>query len=109
MDACEATRRLSEAEARAEWEGLLDAVGRQRERVMVERSGRPVAAVISFRDFEWFLQQLVRWEEGTRVLDATGEAFKDVPVDELEREVARALAEVRAEMRAEWEQAARTS
>lgn len=36
------------------------------------------------------------WE----ALDATREAFKDVPADEIEREVARAIAEDRAERRA---------
>ena len=54
------------------------------------------------------LQRLDRLDreraERFKVLEEFGEAFKDVPVEELEREVARALAEVRAERRAQQAQ-----
>ncbi len=38
-------------------------------------------------------------EERFAVLDRIGEAFRDVPEEEVEREVAKAIAEVRAENR----------
>lgn len=43
--------------------------------------------------------------ERFRLLDEIGEAFRDVPAEELEREVERALTEVRAERRIERNQA----
>ncbi len=47
-------------------------------------------------------------EELWAVIGRMSEAFKDVPPDEVEREVSIAVGEVRAEMRAEREQAAKS-
>ena len=44
-------------------------------------------------------------EERFAVLDRIGEAFRDVPDEEIEREVAKAIAEVRAENRRRESQA----
>jgi hypothetical protein len=69
--------------------------------VLVEKSGIPVAAIVSTDD----LRRLEQLDEERRrdfqVLEATGEAFEDVPEEELDRAVAKALAEARAELRAE--------
>ena len=72
---------------------LLHAVARQKARVVVEENGVPTVAVISFHDFEWLKHFEARWEEGFKALDATRAAFKDVPDEELEREIAKAIAE----------------
>ncbi len=70
----------------------------------MEKSGIPVAGIVSADD----LRRLDRLDreraERFKVLEEFGEAFKDVPAEELEREVARALAEVRAERRAQQAQ-----
>ena len=73
---------------------------------MVEKSGIPVAAIISAEDLERFNQLEAERAARFKALDATREAFKDVPAEELERQVAQSLSELRAERRAEEERAA---
>ena len=87
-------------EARRGWSDLLNRVFRREARVIVEKSGIPVAAIISIGEYELFLQMKARRDERFKVLDRMREAFKDVSPEEIEREVAKALAEVRAENRA---------
>lgn len=88
---------------------LANDVYREETRVLVEKSGIPVAALVSPAD----LARLVRFdrerderERDFAIIDEMREAFKDVPPEEIEREVAKAIAEVRAEMEAEREAAA---
>jgi prevent-host-death family protein len=85
--------------ARQQFSQLLNDVYRTENRVVVEKSGIPVAAIIPAKD----LQRLTRLEaERNRdfaILDEIREAFKDVPAEEIEREVAKALSEVRKEQR----------
>jgi hypothetical protein len=80
---------------------LLQAVSRSRKRVVLEEDGKPKAAVLSYREFEFFKQMKAQRDKRFKILEEIGEAFKDVPPEEIEREVAKALAEVRAEMREE--------
>jgi prevent-host-death family protein len=105
------TETLNVTEARRGWSDLLNRVFRREARVIVEKSGIPVAAIISIREYEFFLQLKAKRAERFKILDEIGEAFKDVPPEEIEREVAKAIAEVRTENRAreqaEREQAAR--
>jgi prevent-host-death family protein len=93
------TKKISEA--RSQLGGLVDRVNREESRVMLERNGKPVAAIVSARD----LMQLKRFDEERErdfaVLDAISEKFMDVPVEELERQVARALSQAREKRRAE--------
>ncbi len=95
------TETMKISEVKQHLNRLVNRVYRQETRVMVEKSGVPVAGIVSAQD----LQRLDRLDreraERFKVLDTFAEAFKDVPIEELERETARALAEVRAEMRAE--------
>jgi prevent-host-death family protein len=96
-----ATQTINATEARAQWSKLLNDVFRRNTRVIIEKSGIPVAAIISARDLELWQRYQEERERSFRVLDETRAAFADVPDDELEREVERALAEVRAERRRE--------
>ena len=93
------TQTIAASEARQHFSQLLNQVFRREKRVVIEKSGVPVAALISADD----LEQLRRLEEQRRedfaVLDRIREAFRGVPAEEIEREVARAVAEVRAEQR----------
>lgn len=88
---------------------VIDRVARGEARIVVEKSGLPVAAIISteeYRRFKAHEQEMARralFEAFGRISDA----FNDVSDEELERELAKAQAEVRAEMRAEREAAAR--
>jgi prevent-host-death family protein len=98
------TQTMKISEVKQQLNRLVNQVYRRETRVMVEKSGIPVAGIVSAED----LRRLDRLDreraERFKVLEEFGEAFRDVPVDELEREVARALAEVRAERRAQHEQ-----
>jgi prevent-host-death family protein len=98
------TQTMKISEVKQQLNRLVNQVYRRETRVMVEKSGIPVAGIVSAEDLRR-LDQLDRERaERFNVLEEFGEAFKDVPVEELEREVARALAEVRAERRAQHEQ-----
>lgn len=84
---------------------VVNRVARGEARVVVEKSGLPVAAIISTEEYRRFK---AREQESNRralheAFSQISDAFKDVPDDELERELAKAQAEVRAELRAERE------
>jgi prevent-host-death family protein len=82
---------------------LVNRVYHQETRILIEKSGIPVAGIVSVQDLRR-LDQLDRERaERFKILDEIGDAFKDVPAEELEREVAKALAEARAELRSERE------
>ncbi|MER3437324.1 MAG: hypothetical protein C4346_06885 [Chloroflexota bacterium] len=100
------TETMKISDVRSHLNTLVNRVYRRETRVVVEKSGIPVAAIVSLEDLER-LERLER-ERAARfaVLDKLPEAFAGVPDEELEREAAHAVAEVRAEMRAEREQLA---
>ena len=96
-------------EARDQLPQILNSVYRGEGRVVIERSGIPIAAIVSPRD----LAALDRVDEQRAglagVLAEMREAFRDVPQEEIEAETNKAVAEVRAEMRTERKQAAPSS
>jgi prevent-host-death family protein len=96
---------MNATEARAQWSKLLNDVFRRNTRVIIEKSGIPVAAVISARDLERWRHYEAERERRFAILDEIGAAFADVQENEIEREAAKAVAEARAEVRAEREQA----
>jgi prevent-host-death family protein len=101
MTAQPPTETLKISQVRQGLNALVNRVHRRETRVRIEKNGIPVAAIVSARDLQR-LEQLDRERaEQFKVLEEIGAAFKDVPFDELEREIARAIAEVRAERRAE--------
>lgn len=91
------TQTIKASEARARWSQLINTVARRQARVIVEKSGVPVAAIISTQDLERLDRLERERREDFAILDETRAAFKDVPEEELEREITRAIAEVRAE------------
>jgi len=93
------TQVMKASEVRAQWSQLLNKVFRDKTRVVVEKSGIPVAAVISAEDLQRFTQMEEQRARRFKVLDRIGEAFKDVPEKEIDREVKKAISEVRAEKR----------
>ena len=102
------THIMNVTHARENWSKVINAVFRRQQRVVLEKAGIPVAALVSPQDLERLRRYDAEREADFAVLDRIGAAFADVPYDELEREVAKANAEARAELRAEREQAART-
>ena len=71
---------------------LVNHVYRREMRIVVEKSGIPVAAIISASDLERFNR--LEQERAARfaAIDRAREAFHDVPADEIERETDRIFA-----------------
>jgi prevent-host-death family protein len=97
------SRTMSASQVRSHWSEVVERVHHGDARVIVERSGIPVAVVISPQDYELFLKSEAEREKRFRVLEESWKAFEGVPLEEIEREVAQAIAEVRAERRAKSE------
>jgi prevent-host-death family protein len=92
---------MKSSDVRRELDELLDRVYRGEACVLVEKSGVPVAVIVSPEDWRRFEECECDREDPFAILDEMGAAFKDVPLEEIERETEKALAEVRAEMQAE--------
>jgi len=75
---------------------LVNKVYRKETRVLVEKSGIPVAAIISADDLTRFAQLEQEREQRFAVIDRLREAFKDVPPEEIEAETDRIIARHRA-------------
>jgi prevent-host-death family protein len=79
-------------EARNTFSQLLDQVHFDRQVVIVERFGRPMVAIIPVDDY----QRLVAEREARfQVLDEVRRRLSDLPVEEVEQDVAEAIAAVR--------------
>lgn len=93
------TKKVKAKDVPKSWTELLDLLSDGDTRVVVEQDGVLVAAIVSKQDWE----SLKRSDElRIRALEAVkrmSEAFADVPDEELERQVSKALAEVREENR----------
>ena len=77
---------------------ILEDASRADARVVLEKDGVPIAAVISAQDYEWMLHREAERARRIAILDEIGTAFADVPAEELERQIARAVTEVPAEL-----------
>ncbi len=95
------TQTMKISDVKTKLSSLVNEVYRKETRVLVEKAGIPVAALVSAED----LKQLARLDaeraERRRVVEAMRAPFRGVSAEEIERETAQAVAEVRAEMRAE--------
>jgi prevent-host-death family protein len=87
------TKRVSAKEARTRFADLVGSVHYGGEEVIVERSGRPVAAVIPVEMYERLVaERRARFE----VIDRIRSRLPDKTAEEIERDVAAAIEEVRA-------------
>jgi prevent-host-death family protein len=89
------TKTIKASVARQHFSQLLNEVFHKESRVLVEKSGIPVAAIISAEDFKRLARLEAERREDFAILDEMRDAFKDVPPEEIEREVARALSRIR--------------
>jgi prevent-host-death family protein len=104
-----ARRILKISDVKARLSSLVNEVYRKETRVLIEKAGIPVAALVSIEDLERLAQLDMERAERRRVLESMREPFRGVPAEEIERETEKAVAEVRAEMAAERERAARSA
>ncbi len=95
------TETMKISDVKQQLNSLVNRVYRQETRVMVEKSGIPVAAIVSARDLLRLEQLDRKWAEGERVLREFAAGFADQTPEDIERETAKAIAEVRAEKWAE--------
>lgn len=87
--------RMSAKEARDRFSGVLNRAYYQRESIIVERQGKPVAVVLSVADFERY-QQLAR-EQFFGAVDRIQARNAAHDPDEVLRDVTEAVDEVRQE------------
>lgn len=87
------------SETKQQLSKLVNQVAQGQTRIVVEKSGLPVAAIISSEEYARFL--LAEEERARRfaVLHRISDALADIPVEEIEAEVARTIAETRARRR----------
>jgi prevent-host-death family protein len=103
------TQTMKISEVKNTLSSLVNQVYRKETRVLVEKAGIPVAALVSTEDLKQLARLDAQRAERRRVVDAMRASFRGVPPEEIERETAKAVAEVHAEMRAEREAAAARS
>jgi prevent-host-death family protein len=96
---------MNVSEARRQFSETLDRVRRREARVIVEKSGIPVGAVVSMEDLERIKQADANRVRLFDVMDEISRGFDDLSDDEIEAEVERAIAEVEAERRERRERA----
>ncbi len=98
------TMRISDV--RSQLNQLVNRVYRKETRVIVEKSGIPVAGIVSAADIERLKQLDADVAERWRVLEAMRAPFRGVPSEEIERETDRILKEMREEDRRQRQAAA---
>ncbi|KYP79594.1 type II toxin-antitoxin system prevent-host-death family antitoxin [Ferroacidibacillus organovorans] len=86
---------MKSSDVREHWSEVINLVSRDQARVVVEKSGVPVAGLVSPDDLEWLKQRDSRLVDLRRVMDQMRDAFVDFPEDEFNKEVERALSSVR--------------
>ena len=85
-------RKVSAVEARKRLGELLEGVYYRGDEVVIERAGKPMAVVIPAERYETMERSRERLSE---LIEKNWERNKDVPYEEIEREVAQAIREVR--------------
>ena len=103
------TRTMTVADVKDQLSRLVGDIDRQELRVLVEDAGVPLAAIISADDLDRFTQLEQERDERFAVIDRMREAFRDVPIQEIERETERSVAEARKRLRQRADVAARSA
>jgi len=99
------SQRLKASDVRQHWSEVINRVFREKTRVIVEKSGITVGAIISEQDLAR-LEALDRQERERReLLERRRASFADVPEDELLEETVRIVQQVHAEERSKKQSA----
>jgi prevent-host-death family protein len=89
-------RRISAVEARKRLGEILESVYYRGDEVIIERAGKPMAVVIPAERYEAMEKSRERFFD---LIEKNWERNKDVPYEEVEREVQQAIEEVRGQRR----------
>jgi len=84
--------RIGARQAQNQFSHLLDNVHDSNEEVIIEQSGKPIAAVIPVTMYE---RMIAEREARFQVLERIRSKLPDAPPDEVEKDVAEAIAAVR--------------
>ena len=87
-------RRLSAVEARKRLGEVLEGVFYRGDEVVIERAGKPMAVMIPAAVYEQMQSNRKRLIE---MIEKNWEKNKDVPIEEIERDIAETIAEIRAD------------
>jgi len=96
-------RILNATDVRTHWSQLLLDVYNRKSRVVVQKGGIPVAAIIAADDLKRFQRFEQERAERFKVIEEGWEAFRNIDLGNVDAEVAKAVAEARADIRAERE------
>ncbi len=97
------TETMKISEVKNTLSSLVNRVYRKETRVLVEKSGIPVAALVSAEDLRRLNQLDRAWADRTKAMERFSQAFAHIPTEEAEAEVARIIAERRQRRAAEAE------
>jgi prevent-host-death family protein len=89
------TETMKISDVKQQLNSLVNRVYRREARILVEKAGIPVAAIVSVQDLQRLEQLDRQWEENTRAMEQFSAAFADVSADEAEAEVDRNIADIR--------------
>lgn len=92
-----AIEKISASAARQKWGRLLNRVFQGEARVIVERSGLPIAAIISIADLDRLLIDDVKRRQISQVFEEIWAVNKDADPEEVSRDVAEEITAMRAE------------
>lgn len=91
------TRTMKISEVKSILSSLVNAVYRKETRVLIEKAGIPVAALVSIAD----LERLDAMDRDRRAqfaaIERMAEAFKDIPPEQIERDVVAIVRQIRLE------------
>lgn len=93
--------RMKLSDTKQQFSKVINEVARGEARVVVEKSGLPVAAVISMDEYRQFLRSEEQRARERALLKQVSEAFDDLSDEEFQAKVDEAVRTARAEIRAE--------
>lgn len=86
-------------EVRRAWSDSVNEAASGEQQIVIEKNGTPVAALISAADLERYRRLDAQRRERFRALYESWDATRDIPEEELEAEIEKAIAVIRAERR----------
>jgi prevent-host-death family protein len=95
------TKTMKASEARQQFSHLLNEVFRRETRVIVEKSGIPVAAIISAEDLNKIKQLEAQQAERFKLLERMRAGFSDLSEEQIQRDVAEVMEKQRQQERSQ--------
>lgn len=89
------TQTINATDIRAKWSTVVNQVARKQTRILVEKSGVPVVAIVSADDLAQLQALEEQRAERRRLLATMRERFADRTEEQIAAEVARVVAQVR--------------